>query len=104
MLQSGTLATTPQGHPATNWKNKYPTSDTKIIGDIYKVKLASVVEGYPKAPFSIATTPRCREGTTPFPGLLHLTLETYLIMVRVKHIYIYIYIYISTSHGKHATT
>ena len=27
-----------------------------------KVKLATVVEGDPKAPFSIATTPRCREG------------------------------------------
>ena len=40
---------------------------------IYKVKLATVVEGYPKAPFTIAT---------PFPGLLHFTLETYLIMRR----------------------
>ena len=25
-----------------------------------------------------------KEGTTPFPGLLHFTLETYLIMLRVK--------------------
>ena len=31
-----------------------------------------LVEGDPKAPFSIATTPKCREGATPFPELLHL--------------------------------
>ena len=40
-----------------------------------KVKLATIVEGDPKAPFSIAT---------PFPGLLHFTLEPYLIMLSVK--------------------
>ena len=34
---------------------------------IYKnVKLATVVEGNPKAPFSMATTPRCREGRYSF--------------------------------------
>ena len=32
------------------------------------VKLVTVVEGDPKAPFSIAITLRCREGATPFPG------------------------------------
>ena len=32
-----------------------------------KVKLASVVEGDLKATFSIATTPRCREGRYSFP-------------------------------------
>ena len=42
--------------------------------------LATVVEGDLKVPFSITTTPRCREGATPFPGLLHFTLYTYLIM------------------------
>ena len=39
------------------------------------VKLVTVVEGDPKAPFSIAT---------PFPGLLHFTLDPYLIMLSVK--------------------
>ena len=29
---------------------------------ISKVKLATIVEGNPKAPFSIATTPMCRGG------------------------------------------
>ena len=29
---------------------------------VSKVKFAGVVEGGPKAPFSIATTPRCRGG------------------------------------------
>ena len=33
------------------------TRSTKI-----KVKLVTLVEGDPKAPFSIATTPRCRGG------------------------------------------
>ena len=33
---------------------------------VYKVKLATIVEGDPKAPFSIATTPRCRGGRYSF--------------------------------------
>ena len=35
---------------------------------IYIYKLAILVEGDLKAPFSIATTARCREGATPFLG------------------------------------
>ena len=31
------------------------------------VKLATIVEGDPKAPFSIATTPMCRAGCYSFP-------------------------------------
>ena len=38
----------------------------------------------PKAPFSIATTPRCRDGATLFPGLFHFILDPYLIMLSVK--------------------
>ena len=79
-----------------------------------------------KAPFSIATAPRCR-GRYSFPGLIYFTLDPYLIMLSVKqggikyhflnlwydstwdwtqvsrvngehsHIYIYIYIYIFNS-------
>ena len=41
----------------------------EIIALLYK--LATLVEGDPKAPFSIATTPRCRG----FPGLLHFYLD-----------------------------
>ena len=48
------------------------------------VKLATVVEGDQKAPFTIATTLRCREGATPFSGLLHFTQDTYLISLSVK--------------------
>ena len=51
---------------------------------IIKVKLATIVEGNPKAPFSIATTPRCRGGRYSFPGLLYFTLDPYLIMLSVK--------------------
>ena len=37
----------------------------------FKVKLATIVEGDPKAPFSIATTLfGVGDGATPFPGLL----------------------------------
>ena len=46
-------------------------------------KLATRVEGDPKVPFSIATTQGVREGATPFPGLLHFTLDPYLIMLSV---------------------
>ena len=42
------------------------------IRDISKVNLAIVVEGYPKAPFSIATTPRCRGGRYSFPSITSL--------------------------------
>ena len=49
-----------------------------------KVKLTTIVEGDLKAPFSIATTPRCRGGRYSFPGLLYFTLDPYLIMLSVK--------------------
>ena len=45
---------------------------------IYRSKV-----GDPKAPFSIATTPGVGEGATPFLGLLHFTLDPYLIMLSV---------------------
>ena len=48
-------------------------------------KLATLVEGDLKAPFSIATTLRCREGATPSPEFFHFTLDKYLIMLSVKH-------------------
>ena len=51
---------------------------------VVKVKLATIVEGDPKAPFSIATTPRYRGGRYSFPGLLYFTLDPYLIMLSVK--------------------
>ena len=37
-----------------------------------KVKLATIVEGDPKAPFSIATTRRCREGRYSIPWIAPL--------------------------------
>ena len=40
------------------------------------VKLATVVEGGQKAPFSIATTRGVGEGATRLPRLLHFTLDT----------------------------
>ena len=43
--------------------------------------LATVVEGDPKASFSLATTPMCNGGCS---GLLHLTVDPYLIILRVK--------------------
>ena len=44
----------------------------------------TVVQSDPKAPLAIATTPRSRGGRDPFPGLLHFTLDAYLIMLSVK--------------------
>ena len=49
-----------------------------------KVKLATLVEGNLKAPFSIATTLGCREGATAFPGLLDLTHDPLLIVLSAK--------------------
>ena len=49
-----------------------------------KVKLATVVEGNPKAPFSTASTLRCRRGCYSFLWLLYFTLDIYLIMLSVK--------------------
>ena len=36
------------------------------------IKLATVVEGDPKAHFSIATTPKCRGGRNSFPWIAPL--------------------------------
>ena len=86
------------------WKiEKYKKVQTKIVGILFMcgckcmwvcayacmfyskvVKLATIVEGDPKAPFLIATTPRCRGGRYSFPGLLYFTLDLYLIMLSVK--------------------
>ena len=50
----------------------------------YCNKWTTLVENDPKAPFSIATTPRSQEDATPSPGLLHFTLDPYLIMPSAK--------------------
>ena len=49
-----------------------------------KVKSVTLVEGDPKTPFSITTTPRCKGGRYFFPELLHFTPDPYLIMMSVK--------------------
>ena len=48
--------------PKTNVENLYKRC---IVINHYK--LATLLEGDPKAPFSIATTPRCRGGRYSFP-------------------------------------
>ena len=40
--------------------------------------------GQLEAPFSIAATRDVGEGDAPFPGLLHFTLDTYLILLIIK--------------------
>ena len=65
------------------YKESLSFKDCKCI-PIWKVKLATVVECEPKAPFSIVITPRCRWGRYSFPGLLHFTLDPYLIMLSVE--------------------
>ena len=46
--------------------------------------LATVVEDDPKAPFSIATTSKCRGGRYSFSWIAPLTLDMYLILLSVK--------------------
>ena len=49
-----------------------------------KVKLVTIVEGNPKAPFSIGTTLRCRRGHNPFFFWISPLYPMYLIMLSVK--------------------
>ncbi len=52
-----------------------------IYISIYKrVKLMTIVEGDPKASFSIATTPNSRGGHYSVLWMLNFTLDTYLII------------------------
>ena len=46
--------------------------------------MATVVEGHQKATFLIATTPRCSGGATPFPGMIHFTLDTTFLLLSLK--------------------
>ena len=48
------------------------TSKKGWVLGLVKSKLATVVEGDPKAPFSIATTPKCREVCYSFPWITPL--------------------------------
>ena len=48
------------------------SSNLQVYDNFKKVKLATVVEGNPMAPFSIATTPRCRGGGYSFPWIVPL--------------------------------
>ena len=45
--------------------------ESRIVS-YYSSKLATIVEGDPKAPFSIATTPRCRGGRYSIPRIAPL--------------------------------
>ena len=49
-----------------------------------QLNLSILVVGDLKAPFSIATTLRCRGGRYSFPRLLHLTLDAYLLMLSIR--------------------
>ena len=51
-------------HTEEFWYNETVSLWMTIYIYIYKVKLATIVEGDPKAPFSITTTPSCRGGLT----------------------------------------
>ena len=76
----------------TKVKVRSPDGDTDYFeivagvlrGDTKFKKLATVVEGDQKAPFSILLHRGVGEGATPFPGLLHFTLDSYLILLSVK--------------------
>ena len=50
-----------------NFNYNVNTPDSRHVE--VKVKSATLVEGDPKAPFSIATTPRCRGGCYSFPWI-----------------------------------
>ena len=49
-----------------------------------KVQQATVVEVDQKAPFSIATTPRCKGECYSFPWIAPFILDTYLLLLSLK--------------------
>ena len=51
---------------------KKENKHVNMVFECKQVKLATVVKGDPKAPFSIATTPRCRGGRYTFPWIAPL--------------------------------
>ena len=53
-----------------NSSNELLKNHTKV--QLSKVKLATVIEGNQKAPFSIATTQRCKGGHYSFPRIAPL--------------------------------
>ena len=55
-----------------------------ILYDVKFVSWLTVVEGDQKAPFSIATTPKCRGGHNSFPWITPLAFDLYLIMLSIK--------------------
>ena len=72
-----------QNRPVYNSQNKAIWSNMSVWTKAYdksflfkrpckQVKLATVVVGDPKAPFSIATTPICRGGCNSFPWIARL--------------------------------
>ena len=67
------------------WTKENPSSETldtfvlaphisvlSYLFSFFFLKLATIVEGDPKAPFSIATTPRCRGGRYSIPRIAPL--------------------------------
>ena len=81
MLQSKALATIPTVNPAEPdgtyiiyYNNSELNFDifVQIILYLSSFKLATVVEGDPKAHFTIATTPRCRRGRYSIPWIAPL--------------------------------
>ena len=51
---------------------------------VRKSKFGDCSWGWPKAPFQLLLHQGVGEGVTPFRGLLHFTLDTYLILLSVK--------------------
>ena len=73
--------------PCWNWRASY-TPMCLICYQIWYIYIyiswPTVVEGDLKAPFSIATTLKCRGGCYSFPCIASLTLDPYLIMLLSK--------------------
>ena len=58
-------------------------TDVKLLL-LHRYNWPTIVKSYLKAPISIATTLRCREGCYSFPWIAPFTLDLYLIMLSVK--------------------
>ena len=58
-----------ESYPSAEMQSEYSTAPADWANKVSIVKLVTLVEDYSKAPFSIATTPRCKGGRYSFPWI-----------------------------------
>ena len=69
----------PRFAPLQPWFSPYSAECwARLSAESLVSRVSDLSRGWPKAPFSIAASPRCRKGATPFQGLLRFTHDPHL--------------------------